>query len=119
MDSFECLHLRIFLDEICLLSEMIKNEALRVPHAEQVKRISALAVLQIEVGVNPLHEYFEQIGRRETHEEVLDPPLFVVFIILVHTWLRYYEFGICTYLYQVVDSLDQKLLMSEIVSECG
>jgi len=46
---------------------MVEDSSLRVPHAEQMKRIPSLAVLKVEVRINPFHKDFQEIGRREAH----------------------------------------------------
>ena len=62
----------------------VENVGLVVPHAEEVERGAALRILEVEIGVDPLHEYSEEVGRGEPHQKMLDPPFFVVLVFLVH-----------------------------------
>lgn len=102
MKTFKRLHFRVLLDEISRLGEMVENSSLRVPHAEEVQRVSTLAVLKIKVCIYPFHEDFQEIRRREAHQKVLDSPFFVVLVLFIHSWLRNHEFWVSSQLHQVV-----------------
>lgn len=69
---------------------VIEETAFVVPQAKEMKRSSALAVLQIEVGINPFHEDLEEVEGGKFHEEVLDAPFLVIFILFIHFWFRDY-----------------------------
>ena len=58
-----------------------------VPHAEEVKGGAALRILEVEIGVDPLHENSEQIGRGKSHEKMLYAPFFIILIFFIHSRL--------------------------------
>lgn len=82
-----------------------------------MKRSPTLAVLQIEVGINPLHEDLEEVEGGEFHEEVLDPPFLVIFILLIHFRFRYYVLWIRSIIYKVIHCFDQVLLVLQVVRQ--
>jgi len=59
-----------------------------------MKGSAALAVLKVEVGIDPLHKYFEEVEGGKFHEEMLYSPFFIVLKLFVHFWFGYNEFGI-------------------------
>ena len=69
---------------------VVEEAAFVVPQAKEVERSPALAVLQVEVGVNPFHKYLEEVEGGKFHEEMLYAPFLVIFILFVHLWLRHY-----------------------------
>ena len=58
-----------------------------VPHAEEVKGGAALRILEVEIGVDPLHKYSEEVGGGETHQKMLYSPFFVILVFLIHPGL--------------------------------
>lgn len=80
-----------------------------------MKRSSALAVLQIEVGINPFHEDLEEVEGWKFHEEVLDAPFFVIFILFIHFRFRDYVLWIRSIIYKIIHCFDQVLLVFQIV----
>ena len=62
MNAFESVHLGELCNKVCFLGEMVEDDAFGVPHAKQVKGVPAFAVLEVEVGIDPFHEDFEQVG---------------------------------------------------------
>ena len=96
---------------------LVENAAFMVPHAKKVERRATLGVLEVEVGIDPLHKYFEEVGGRETHEKMLNTPFFIILVLLVHPRLRDCEFRVSSHLHKVIDGLDQYILVPDVVLE--
>ena len=97
---------------------VVEETALVVPEAEEVKRSPALAVLQVEVGVDPLHEDLEEVEGGKLHEEVLDAPFLVILILLIHLWLGHNVLRIGAIVDKVVHCFDQELFVLQVVGQC-
>ena len=93
---------------------VVEETAFVVPQAEQMQRCAAFAVLQVEVHIDPFHEHLQQVGGREAHQEVLDPPFLIVLVLFLHPRSRHDEPGVRAQLHQVVDQFDQVLFVPAV-----
>lgn len=85
---------------------VVEKVAFPIPDAKQMKRGATLAVLHVEVGIYPFHEYLKQVKGGKFHQEVLNAPSLIVLVLVLHFGLDNNELGVTTHLDKEINHFD-------------